>query len=230
MIRQARGYLMGAMSGATLIAIAIGIFVLLVSAQVYKDWPIAALGGGDEGPAAVSPGQPVDGTGEPGDRGASSTPVGVLAPPTGGSGRDGGAIADAGEPEDDSSSLASQGTPVPGTGADGDGGGPVSSPAPDDATPQAGARPPQTNGRPPASSGGGGQASTLPTPSKQIGETVDETVAKVEESPVGGVVGETGVTEVASGVVESVAGPESTVGRAVDETVGTVDGVLGGNR
>ena len=43
MIRQAHTYLVGAMGGATLIAIAIAVFVLLVSAQVFRDWPIAAL-------------------------------------------------------------------------------------------------------------------------------------------------------------------------------------------
>ena len=54
MIRQARTYLVGAMSGATLIAIAIAVFVLLVSAQVFRDWPIAALGGGDDRPRSPS--------------------------------------------------------------------------------------------------------------------------------------------------------------------------------
>ena len=52
MIRQAHTYLAGAMGGATLIAIAIAVFVVLVSAQVFRDWPLAALGG-DDG-AAVS--------------------------------------------------------------------------------------------------------------------------------------------------------------------------------
>src|SRR4051812_1555013 len=48
MIRQARTYLVGAMSGASLIAAAIAVFVLLVSTQVFGDWPIAGLvGGGD---------------------------------------------------------------------------------------------------------------------------------------------------------------------------------------
>src|SRR5215218_8274203 len=58
MIRQAHTYLVSAMSGATLIAIAIAVFVLLVSAQVFTDWPLRALGNGD-GPAAVSDGQPL---------------------------------------------------------------------------------------------------------------------------------------------------------------------------
>src|ERR1700733_10665942 len=53
MIRQAHTYLVGAMGGATLIAVAVVVFVVLVSAQVFRDWPIAALGGGSE-PTAVS--------------------------------------------------------------------------------------------------------------------------------------------------------------------------------
>src|ERR1044071_5589855 len=61
MIRQAHTYLVGAMGGATLIAIAIAIFVMLVSAQVFRDWPIAALGDGNE--AAVSEAQPAGGSG-----------------------------------------------------------------------------------------------------------------------------------------------------------------------
>ena len=51
MIRQAHTYLVSAMSGATLIAIAIAVFVVLVSAQVFRDWPIAALG--DSGDSAA---------------------------------------------------------------------------------------------------------------------------------------------------------------------------------
>src|SRR3954453_7305754 len=48
MIRQARTYLVGAMSGASLIAIAIVVFVVLVSTQVFGDFPIAGLVGGGE--------------------------------------------------------------------------------------------------------------------------------------------------------------------------------------
>src|SRR5262249_28307037 len=47
MIRQARTYFVGAMSGASLIAVAIAVFVLLVSTQVFGDWPVAGLLGGD---------------------------------------------------------------------------------------------------------------------------------------------------------------------------------------
>src|ERR1044072_7293733 len=62
MIRQAHTYLVGAVGGATLIAIAIAAFVLLVSAQVFRDWPLAALGSGDD-TAAVAEAQPAGGSG-----------------------------------------------------------------------------------------------------------------------------------------------------------------------
>lgn len=48
MVRQARRYLVGAVSSVTVVSIAIVLFVVLVSAQVFRDWPIAALGGGGE--------------------------------------------------------------------------------------------------------------------------------------------------------------------------------------
>src|SRR4029077_2789056 len=59
MIRQAHTDLLGAMGGATLIAVAIVVFAVLVSAQVFRDWPIAALGGSGDDSAAVSKGREV---------------------------------------------------------------------------------------------------------------------------------------------------------------------------
>ena len=60
MIRQAHTYLAGAVSGTVLIAIAVAIFVMLVSVQAAKDWPLADLVGGDDGAsgAEVSAAQP----------------------------------------------------------------------------------------------------------------------------------------------------------------------------
>jgi hypothetical protein len=56
MIRQAHTYLVGALSGVVVIAIAIGVFVVLVSAQVFHDLPIPALSGSDQ-KTAVSTGK-----------------------------------------------------------------------------------------------------------------------------------------------------------------------------
>ena len=69
MIRQAHTYLVGAVGGATLIALAIVAFAVLVSAQVFRDWPIAALGGNGDEAAAVSGGHEVSG----GSSGAGAT-------------------------------------------------------------------------------------------------------------------------------------------------------------
>src|ERR1700684_4147026 len=62
MIRQAHTYLVGALSGVTLIGIAIGVFILLVSAQFSHEWPIAALGSHNQ-KAAVSPAKALPATG-----------------------------------------------------------------------------------------------------------------------------------------------------------------------
>ena len=57
MVRQARNYMVGAMSGAGLIAAAVVAFVLLVSALVFEDLPVLGLGdGGNE--ASVSANEP----------------------------------------------------------------------------------------------------------------------------------------------------------------------------
>ncbi len=58
MIRQAQTYLVGAVSGTTLIVAAVVAFVLLISFQALRDWPLAALGGGDSG-GAVAPARPL---------------------------------------------------------------------------------------------------------------------------------------------------------------------------
>ena len=49
MVRQAKSYLVGAMSGAGLIAAAVIAFVLLVSALVFEDLPVVGLTGGGDG-------------------------------------------------------------------------------------------------------------------------------------------------------------------------------------
>ena len=56
MIRHSQSYLFGAISGTALIAAAVVFFVLFVSAQALRDWPIGdlSIGGGNDS-AAVSP-------------------------------------------------------------------------------------------------------------------------------------------------------------------------------
>src|SRR4051794_5678660 len=81
MIRQARNYLVGAMSGAGLIAVAVVAFVLLVSAQVFENFPVPGLiGGSDE--AAISAAEAAGvaggtaGAGAPAARGGGGGPAG----------------------------------------------------------------------------------------------------------------------------------------------------------
>ncbi|HTT96326.1 MAG TPA: hypothetical protein VMF55_16770, partial [Solirubrobacterales bacterium] len=51
MVKQAHTYLVGALSGVTLIGIAIAVFVVLVSAQVFHEWPIAEVSSHQQKPA-----------------------------------------------------------------------------------------------------------------------------------------------------------------------------------
>jgi hypothetical protein len=64
-----------------------------------------------------------------------------------------------------------------------------------------------------------------------VSNTVKETVSGVDGA-LGGTLEKTGVTKVTEGVVEGVAGPESTVGKTVDDVTkavkDTVGGLLGG--
>lgn len=217
MIRQARTYLVGAMSGATLIAIAVAAFVLLVSAMVFNDWPIAALGKGAKN-SAVSKAQPV-GTAGPllvaagattSNRGATAAGAEGAGGRRGGSssgGSDEAPGGTAGLPGDTSEG----GAETPGGSGEGGGGG------------GSGSESGTTSG---GSSGGGGSTATS-SPSTKVTPTVNETVNQVDETVTGGALEETGVTKTSEEVVNGVAGPESTAGEAVDETVGTVEGVLG---
>ncbi len=65
MVRQAHNYLAGAVSGTALVAAAVVVFVMLVSFQALKDWPLTDLIGGDDG-ASVSNGHAVQGGDCPG--------------------------------------------------------------------------------------------------------------------------------------------------------------------
>jgi hypothetical protein len=219
MIRQAHASMVSAISGATLIAIAIAVFVVLVSAQVFRDWPIAALGDSGNGPAAVSdpraahPAHP-----------ASSKVVAGSASPAG-AGATGKATAKTGR---GSAGLVA---------ANGDGSAPPAQPGPVPAEAGPGTSSPASGRNSPSRSAGSaspgssrrGSAAAAASPSGKVTETVNNTVTKVDETALGGTLHSTGVTEVTEGVVHGLVGPESTVGHVVDETVGTVGGLLPGD-
>jgi len=223
MIRQAHTYLVGAVGGATLIALAIAVFVLLVSAQVFRDWPIAALGGGGSEGAEVSGAQPLGAVG--GDAGAEASPE--RSDRGAADGGDDGQARRAGSDRPATDGLAPvasgpAGTPG-GSGGENDAGG-----SPQAATtPSTGAGGGAGGG---SSSGGGagGGGAPVRSPSSQVAGTVNDTVNQVDEAAVGGALGDSGVTEATEGVVNGAAGPESAVGQAVDGAAGAVGGVVGG--
>ncbi len=245
MIRQAHTYLAGAMGGATLIAIAIAVFVVLVSAQVFRDWPLAALGDGGNN-AAVAPAQAAAGAG--GEKAAfdvssgSGGRDGVKADRDGGSERAGDRSLAVGGSVDSASGESVTTAPAgpepdrgqaggnqaggnqgaPGASADAPGASTPSATAPGSGSAGTGAG----GGKSTAGSEGGGSGGGATTPTGQVTETVNGTVNQVDESALGGTLNNAGVTEATEGVVNGVVGPESTVGKVVDETVGAVGGLL----
>lgn len=216
MVRQARLYLLSAMSGASLIAAAIVAFVLLVSAQVFTDLPIAGLvGGGDEKPS-LSTGRPAA-AGE--DSARALAGAGPKGADGGGRAAGGGAGGSAGAGDltgqgPGGSVESPGGGGAPGGEATGGGGG--------------GSAPASPGGSGGSSGGGGGEGGSATSPSGQVTGTVNETVNQVDETVTGGALEESGATEVTEEAVNGVAGPESTIGQAVDQTAGAVEGVVGG--
>jgi hypothetical protein len=217
MIRQARNYLLGALSGAGLIAAAVVAFVLLVSVQVFQDWPIADLVGGGDKEAAVSVAEPV----------TAGTNVGPGVAGQAGAGKAGAGGGGAGGPADEGvAGTGGPGTPAgEGGGATGGGGGGGSTPAQSPGGSSGGSTGTASSGGGGGETGGGG--TTTSSTSAKVTGTVDETVNQVDETVTGGTLGDIGATQVTEEAVNGVAGPESTVGKVVDETTRTVEGVLG---
>jgi hypothetical protein len=238
MIRQAHTYLAGAVSSTALVAAAVVAFVLLVSFQALKDWPLAGISIGDDS-AATGPGTPGSGSA------TSATEAGGAAGAAGpivtkGSARKSNVPSTA-RPDNraavDASPTAATGLPTAeapsSPAAQGDGAGAPSGPSPTGSTSSSpapggsggggGSGPAAGNGS--GASAGGGSQST----SGAITGTVNKTVSGVDEAT-GGVLGSTGVTEATEKAVEGIAGPESTVGHTVDEVGKTVGGLLGGNK
>lgn len=225
--------MVGAVSGTALIAAAVVAAVLLVSAQAFRDWPLAGLpdlGGGEES-SAVADGQPAT------DRssGAASAAAGEgatkrLAESRGGDASDQQSALTGSPPGSGPVAVAPPGSPA--AGNRGDGSTPAGNATPSASTPSKSSAPGGGGG-----DGGGGQApdggGSGSSTSGQVTKTVNDTVSGVDQAT-GGVLGETGVTKVTEDIVSGGAGPESTVGKTVDKVVdtvgGTVGGLLGGNK
>jgi hypothetical protein len=232
MIRQAHTYLAGAVSGTALVAAAVVAFVLLVSFQALRDWPLAGISIGGDDSAATGPPNPADGSP------ASSPRAGGVGAATGpavakGATRAGGTHSTSKQDSQvalDASPTGTAGSPTaeaPPSGPTGQGGGasaPNGSPlsGSGSSSPAPGGGGGGGGGSGTGSSTGGGSQST----SGAVTGAVDKTVSGVDEAS-GGVVGSTGVTEVTEGVVNGVAGPESTVGQTVDEVGKTVNCLVG---
>ncbi|HXQ89367.1 MAG TPA: hypothetical protein VN733_06965 [Solirubrobacterales bacterium] len=217
---------MGAMSGAGLIAAAVVVFVLLVSALVFEDLPVAGLVGGDDQPS-VSANEPA--AAGAAVAGATTGPGGAAAARAGAGKGDGaiGGPGDQGAPGAEGGGQQSPGGGGTTTGGGGTGG---------DSTPAAttgsnggsggGATGTASSGG--SGGGGGSDGGTTSSTSAKVTGTVNETVDQVDQNVTGGALGETGVTQTTEEVVSGVAGPESVVGKTVDETAKTAEGVVGG--
>src|SRR6478736_4141256 len=91
MIRQAHTYLAGAVSSTALVAAAVVAFVLLVSFQALRDWPLAGIGIGGDDSASTAPSTPGSGpttaTTEGGGAAAAAGSVAIKGPARNSGGR-----------------------------------------------------------------------------------------------------------------------------------------------
>jgi hypothetical protein len=236
-IRHSQSYLFGAISGTAVLAAAVVFFVLLVSAQAVRDWPISdiTIGGGSDS-SSVAPAESV--TGE----GTAPAAVGLSGPVTG------APAAGAG----DTAAGAAGGTDAVrrnGAGnnrdsqAVGGGRGVESSPAteqPQTSSPT----PPSTGSTPssgsapvsPAPSTGGGGDSNTATPGNTAPPAVSGAGTKVARSVTKTVRDISGaatppapspVSNVTSGVAEVVNGsaPPPSGGDTIDKVKGVIGGI-----
>lgn len=225
LVRQAHSYLAGAVSSTVLIASAVLAFVLLVSVQAFRDWPVSGLGlGGGDRDVSVSSGQAAS-------VGPALRPTHARAVGKAGAAASGHVFADGGASVPGRSGSIAQrnglggGSPGTATPRGATSPGESGSSSVGDSPPTGSAPGPASGGGPgsPGTGAGGGSAGS--SPSAGVTGAVDNTVSKVDET-VGGALGETGVTKLTEGVVNRVAGPQSAVGHEVDEAVSTVGGLL----
>lgn len=237
MVRQAHTYLVGAVSSVTLVSIAIAAFVFLVSAQVFKDWPIDALGGGDNH-AAVSDASAVGGAGEPSVAAGKTVVPGTAksaAPTTATAGRTagdssggpaGGARADTTQPGVGASEIPSTGSEPVATAPATPGNGPGNTGSPgseaDSGSNQGAASNPGSASNPATSgsSGGGSTSSGSGAKGSSGGGSSTPSVPSVPSTPAPPPVKvpstSTAVTETVNGTVNTV--DETVTGGALKET------------
>lgn len=204
MIRQARTYLLGAVSGTVVIAAAVVAFVVVVSLQAVGDWPIAGLALRGANSAAVAPARPV----------AKSTPAaatGVVEK------RRPGAESRGAGRHDGRRSHGKPPPSVPGPGGSAPGNGGSTQPgSPGGAASATGA---PSGGADPPGRGEGGDS-----PSRAAGGVVDGVVSGADKA-IAGALGGGGAGGTAEGAVDKAAGPGSTAGHAADNAAGAVGGL-----
>jgi hypothetical protein len=215
-IRQARIYMAGWISGTALIAAAVVAFMVLVSLQTLRDWPLDAIGehrsGAVQDSAVVATPGGARGPASAGAPAAGST-VSVEAPGRVGDGAviTGAAGGAPGSPATVRPAARTRGsspaTGLGGSAQSGNSGGPA---------PSSGPAPPPDDG-------------SSPSLSQTAAGAVNETVSGVD-SATGGALGNAGVTEATEEVVNGAAGPQSAVGRAAARVTETVDGLPGEDR
>jgi hypothetical protein len=208
MVRQAHVYLVGAMSGAVLIAIAIAVVVMLLFAQATKQWPVVEIGGGTDHPAAISARDPGGAVADP-----SAVAVSGGGPPN---------I----DPLGDTSPLGSGVEKAPGPATEPPG---KAGPGIENGT-QAAPGPEREAGRvPPSPAPVVSEDSRTPTPTP-VTETVEATVREIDSTVIGDGLEYAEVIAVTDGAVYDVVDPESTAWQTGEETVDTVDGWPGDPR
>jgi len=232
MIRQAQTYFVGAVSGTTVVAAAVVAFVMLVSFQALRDWPLAGLGlGGDSGNDAVlSSGRAAGPAGSK----AASTAAGKASQIPGGrthskqSGNNGADVGDLIQANSASPDATVPGStsPSPAAGGGSSPSGPASGAASSGGSGGSGNG---GGGGSPGSPGGGGsgEGGSGSSISGTVTGAVDNTVSGVDEVT-GGALGDSGVTPATEEVVEGVAGPGSPVGETIDGTAEKVKETVGG--
>lgn len=233
MIRQAHTYLVGALSGVVVIAIAIGAFVVLVSAQVFHDLPIPALSSSDQkaavasGKAISSPGnQAVASTGgvsaatgrptNPGGKGPGQT--GATRQATGHRHQGNGAA-----PNHDATSPSQVVETSPSTGGGNTSPSTGGHSGSNSKQPSSSSSPPSSSSSP--SSGGGGGGSNSSSGTSGSGNSATGTSSSGGSTGSGG--GST-TTSPLPGTPVTTAKPSEVVTETVNNTVGGVDEALGG--
>jgi hypothetical protein len=225
MVRQAQNYLAGAVSGTALIAAAVVAFVMLVSLQALRDWPLANIGGNSG--VGVSDGRPAAGAAGTGAAaGTSHAGAGQAGRAAFGQGRNANR-----QVNGQKGNLGSRTSPHPSGGSPG-GGPPGSSPgggSTPSGTPSSGGGGSTGGGTGGGGQGGGGSGGSGSSTSGAVTGAVNDTVSGVDQAT-GGALSGAGVTEVTEGAVKGAAGPESTAGQTLDKTVETVGGPLPGGQ